>query len=107
MLDNTNFTSVETLMPAKFPCVSVVLFDNPLNMQAYDLSGNENAVNANCEINVFSNKKSTSKNEAKGIFNAVDETMRRMGFQRTTYSPIVLTSDSTRLVGRYRKIVCK
>jgi hypothetical protein len=101
------FASVETLSPATYPCISIVMFDNPLNMQAYDLSGNENAANSNFEINVFSNKANTAKTEAKGIFNAVDDLMRRLGFIRNSYAPITLTSNNARLVGRYRKIVCK
>lgn len=70
-------------VPASFPCVTIVEADNQVLKQTRDLSGVEHYAKAMYEINVYSNKASGKKSEAKEISNMIDGMMTDMLFTRT------------------------
>lgn len=70
-------------VPASFPCVTIVEADNQVLKQTRDLSGVEHYAKLLYEINVYSNKASGKKSEAKEISNMIDGMMTDMLFTRT------------------------
>ena len=97
---------VET--PARFPAVTIVEADNRVltRMRTENI---ENAVSSMFEINVYSNKASGKKAEAKAIANAVDEKMSAIGYTRTFREQIPNLKDATiyRIVCRYEAVIDK
>ena len=69
--------------PASFPCVTIVEADNKVYERTRDLSGVEHHAQVMYEINVYSNKVSGKKSEAKEISNMIDGMMTDMLFTRT------------------------
>lgn len=70
-------------VPASFPCVTIVEADNKVYERTRDLSGVEHHAQVMYEINVYSNKVSGKKSEAKAISNTIDGMMTDMLFTRT------------------------
>lgn len=70
-------------VPASFPCVTIVEADNQVLQYTRDLSGVEHYAKIMYEINVYSNKASGKKSEAKEISNMIDGLMTDMLFTRT------------------------
>lgn len=70
-------------VPATFPCVTIVEADNQVLKYTRDLSGVEHYAKIMYEINVYSNKVSGKKSEAKEISNMIDGLMTDMLFTRT------------------------
>ena len=68
---------------ASFPCVTIVEADNKVYERTRDLSGVEHHAQVMYEINVYSNKVSGKKSEAKEISNMIDGMMTDMLFTRT------------------------
>ena len=103
-----NVVGVTVLSPSEFPCVCIEQTDSYVYEQGIDSSSNENNAVIVYEVNVFSNKKSGKKAEAKSIFAIVDQELNNLGFVRNTCNPILL-NDSTkyRLFGRYTGVVDK
>jgi len=95
-------------VPAKFPCVTLVEADNRVN-QSMRTINIENAVNVMYEMNVFSNKTSGKKAEAKAIATKADEVMETIGFTRTFREQIPNLNDATiyRMVCRYEAVIDK
>lgn len=91
--------------PPKLPCVSIVEADNRVYEQMRTVKI-ENAAFLMYEINIYSNKVSGKKTEAKAIANTADEAMAALGFTRTFRNPIPNYSDATvyRIVCRYEAI---
>jgi len=97
--------STINLNPPKFPCVFIEEADNYPLYSSADTGSIENHVVLMYEVNVFSNKTSGKKREAKEIFNVIDGAFEDMGFRRITLQPMTI-DDSTkyRLVGRYTAV---
>lgn len=95
---------VET--PAKFPAVTILEADNRVltNMRTLKI---ENAVSVMYEMNVYSNKASVKKTEAKEIATRADEVFESLGFTRTFREQIPNLKDATiyRIVCRYEAVV--
>ena len=95
-------------IPAKFPCVTLVEADNRVNQQMRTINI-ENAANVMYECNVYSNKSSGKKSEAKAIASVVDEEMTSIGFTRTFKEQVPNLKDATiyRIVIRYEAVFDK
>lgn len=88
--------------PPKFPCVTIEQNDNSV-VANFRTNKIENLVSVMFEINVYSNKDSGKKAQAKEIMSLVDGYMSGLGFTRTMLSPLPNLEDSTiyRLTARY------
>ena len=97
---------VET--PARFPAVTIVEADNRVltRMRTENI---ENAASSMFEINIYSNRASGKKAEAKAIANAADEKMASIGYTRTFREQIPNLKDATiyRIVCRYEAVIDK
>jgi len=103
---NAFVTSEYTDSPSEFPCVSVVEADNYTYRKTQDNDLKEHHTNVMYEVNVFSNKKNTSKSEAKAIIEIVDTAFQNMKFTRT-FKDNVPNKDKTiyRIVARYEAVI--
>ena len=94
--------------PASFPAVTIVEADNRVftRMRTLDI---ENAVTSMIEINIYSNKSTGKKAEAKAIAATADETMTSIGYTRTFRQQVPNLKDATiyRIVCRYEAVVDK
>lgn len=92
--------------PAKFPAVTIVEADNRIfeRMRTRKI---ENAVRVMYEVQIFSNKASGKKAEAKEIANTADGVFASLGFTRTMRSQVANIKDATiyRIVCRYEAVV--
>lgn len=71
-------------IPASYPCVTI---DETYNVEVESDSSNRERYNrVRYRVQVFSNKKSGKRAEARNIQNKVDELFRDIGFYRTSYS---------------------
>ena len=97
---------VET--PARFPAVTIVEADNRVVQRMRTLNI-ENAVLSMFEVNIYSNKASGKKSEAKAIANTVDEFFSSIGYTRTMRNQVPNLNDATiyRIVCRYEANVDK
>lgn len=95
---------VET--PARFPAVTIVEADNRV-LTWMRTENIENAVSSLFEVNIYSNRASGKKAEAKSIANAVDEKMASIGYTRTFREQIPNLKDATiyRIVCRYEAVI--
>lgn len=97
-----------TETPARFPCVTIVEADNRVipSMRTLNI---ENAILSMFEINIYSNKASVKKSEAKAIANTVDEFFSSIGYTRTFREQVPNLKDATiyRIVCRYEANVDK
>lgn len=94
--------------PPKFPAVSIVESDNRVVERMRTLNI-ENAVSVMYEVNVYSNKVSGKKSEAKAIAATLDAEFAKIGFTRTMKNQVANLNDATiyRIVCRYEAIVDK
>lgn len=95
-------------MPAKFPHVSIVEADNRI-LQRMRTDAIENAASVMYEVNIYSNKASMKKSEAKAISETVDTLFTGIGFTRTFRQQVPNLKDATiyRIVCRYEAVVDK
>ena len=87
--------------PSSFPHVSFVLTDNSV---IPDMTGMDKELSqVMFEVNVYSNKKTGKKTEAKDIMKVIDTKMFSMNFRRIALNPVPNLEDGTiyRLVARY------
>ena len=92
--------------PATFPTVSLSEIDN-VNVDALiDSSKEEKYAGLGYRLQVFSNKESGKKTEAKAIFKTADEILCGMGFRRRTYSttPEIYNSTIFSITATYEAI---
>ena len=75
-------------VPAAFPCVTLYEADNSTYKRSQDDNSQEHQANLMYECNVYSDKATGKKTEARSIAKLVDETMQGMKFTRTFYQPI-------------------
>ena len=94
--------------PAKFPAVTIVEADNRI-LQRMRTTNIENACSVMYEINIYSNKGTGKKAEAKAIATTADTVMESIGFTRTFREQIPNLKDATiyRIVCRYEATVDK
>lgn len=92
--------------PSSFPFVSIVENDNRIVTRMRTLNI-ENAVSVMYECNIYSNKVSGKKQEAKAIANTLDEAFASAGFTRTMRNQVANLFDASiyRIVCRYEAIV--
>ena len=95
-------------MPAKFPHVSIVEADKRI-LERMRTNNIENAVAVMYEVNVYSNKASGKKSEAKAIANTLDDVLSGIGFTRTFREQVPNLRDATiyRIVCRYEAVIDK
>lgn len=123
-LENDIFTAVATAVrtahpgtfctgeyveaPPSFPAVSIIENGNSV-MQRYRTLNIENAVSVMYEVNIYSNKASGKKSEAKAIAATLDDAFADIGFTRTMRNQVANLNDATiyRIVCRYEAIIDK
>jgi hypothetical protein len=84
-----------TRMPSKFPAVTLDETQNVMVDRLEDSSNTENFAGVTYRLQVFSNKRTGKKAEARAIFATADAEMRRIGFRRVTYTTTPEIYDST------------
>lgn len=88
-------TGEYTRKPSKFPTVTLDETQNVMVDRLEDSSNAENFAGVTYRLQVFSNKRTGKKAEAREIFATADAEMRRMGFRRVTYTTTPEIYDST------------
>ena len=91
----TTVTGEYTRKPSKFPAVTLDEIQNVVVERLEDSSNAENFAGVTYRLQVFSNKRTGKKAEAREIFATADAEMRRMGFRRVTYTTTPEIYDST------------
>ena len=93
--------------PSKFPTVTLDETENVMVDQLEDSSKEEKFVGVTYRLQVFSNKQSGKKAEARAIFATADAEMRRMGFQRVTFTvtPEIYESTIYQINATYEAVV--
>ena len=91
----TTVTGEYTRKPSKFPAVTLDETQNVMVDRLEDSSKIENFAAVTYRLQVFSNKQTGKKAEARAIFATADAQMRHMGFQRVTYTTTPEIYDST------------
>lgn len=91
--------------PPKFPAVSVVEMDNNVDERALDNGNVENAVNVMYQVDVYSNRNTGKKAQAKAIIALIDNVLAQYRFVRTFCNPVQNFNDATiyRMTARYRR----
>jgi hypothetical protein len=84
-----------TRQPSKFPLVAIDETRNVMVEQLEDSSHEENYAGVTYRLQVFSNKQSGKRAEARAIFTTADTEMRKMGFRRVTYTTTPEIYEST------------
>ena len=91
----TTVTGEYTRKPSKFPAVTLDEIQNVVVERLEDSSNTEKFSGVTYRLQVFSNKRTGKKAEAREIFATADAEMRRMGFRRVTYTTTPEIYDST------------
>ena len=91
----TTIKSEYVRSPANFPTVALSETDNVNVDSLMDSSQKEKYAGLTYRLQVFSNKESGKKSEAKAIFKTADEILCGMGFRRRTYSTTPEIYNST------------
>ena len=102
----TSIKSEYVRSPASFPTVALSEIDN-VNVDALiDSSHEEKYAGLGYRLQVFSNKESGKKSEAKAIFKTADEILCGMGFRRRSYSttPEIYNSTIFSITATYEAI---
>ena len=96
-----------TRKPSKFPTVTLDETSNVMVDRLEDSSNDENFAGVIYRLQVFSNKRSGKRAEAREIFATADAEMRRMGFRRVTYSttPEIYNSTLYEINATYEAVV--
>lgn len=84
-----------TRKPSKFPCVTLDETQNITVDNLVDSSHEENFSGLQYRMQVFSNKQSGKRAEARAIFKTADAYLRGIGFRRKTYTTTPEIYDST------------
>lgn len=94
--------------PSSFPAASIVETSNVVYQNTMDTQGEVHDL-ITYEVNVYSNKATGKKTEAKTIMACIDELFLAKGFRRRVMSTIPNQQDSTiyRITARYSAIVDK
>lgn len=88
-------TGEYTRMPSKFPAATLDEIENVAVDELEDSSVAEKFTRLTYRLQIFSNKQSGKKAEARAIFATADSVMRRLGFRRITYTTTPEIYEST------------
>lgn len=88
-------TGEYTRMPSSFPAATLDEIENVTVESLEDSSVAENFSGLSYRLQVFSNKQSGKKAEARAIFATADKVMLGLGFRRITYTTTPEIYDST------------
>ena len=100
--------STDDRVPSSFPYVCVKEVDNYIYTKTIDSGSGENHVKVMYQVDVYSNKVSGRKSEAKKILAKADEVLRGLGFTRLSSSPVDMDNGTIcRYVARYSAVVSK
>lgn len=93
--------------PPSFPCASIIEEGNTTVVKTQTSDGTENHARLLYEVNVYSNKQTGKKTEARSIMQVIDQKFLSMGFTRVMLNPIPNMEDATiyRMVARYQATV--
>ena len=92
--------------PASFPCVTVTEDTNYTYVYSKDEMPDEHHADVQYAVNVYSNRQSGAKLEAKAIMNIADAAMQGMKFWRTMTRQVPNVDRTIyRLIARYHAIV--
>lgn len=91
----TTVTGEYTRKPSKFPCVTLDEIENVTVDALEDSSHEEKFAALGYRLQVFSNKASGKKAEARAIFATADARLRSLGLRRKTYTSTPEIYDST------------
>lgn len=89
------FIGEYTRMPSKFPAATLDEIENVTIDRLEDSSDAETYSGLTYRLQVFSNKQSGKKAEARAIFATADSVMRGLGFRRITYTTTPEIYEST------------
>lgn len=93
-------------VPESFPCVTVTEDTNYTYVYTKDEQLAEHHAEVQYAVNVYSNKQTGAKLEAKAIMNIADNAMQSMKFWRTMTRQIPNVDRTIyRLIARYRAVV--
>ena len=100
-------TGEYTRQPSKFPTLTLDEMQNVMVDRLEDSSNEEHFAGVTYRVQVFSNKQSGKKAEARAIFATADDAMRRLGFRRVTYTttPEIYESTIYSITATYEAIV--
>ena len=104
---NITVTGEYTRQPSKFPALTLDETENVMVDRLEDSSKEERFAGVTYRLQVFSNKQSGKKAEARAIFATADDVMRRLGFRRVTYTstPEIYESTIYSITATYEAIV--
>ena len=88
-------TGEYTRMPSKFPAATLDEIANVTVDELEDSSAAEQYSALTYRLQIFSNKQSGKKAEARAIFATADRVMRGLGFRRITYTTTPEIYEST------------
>ena len=88
-------TGEYTRQPSKFPTATLDEIENVTVDSLEDSSSDETFSGLTYRLQVFSNKQSGKKAEARAIFATADSVLRGLGFRRMTYSTTPEIYEST------------
>ena len=88
-------TGEYTRQPSKFPTATLDEIENVAVDRLEDSSDSERFSGLTYRLQVFSNKQSGKKAEARAIFATADGVLRSLGFRRMTYSTTPEIYEST------------
>lgn len=93
--------------PSKFPMLTLDETQNVMVDQLEDSTNEEKFAGVTYRLQVFSNKQSGKRAEARAIFATADAEMRRMGFRRVTYTttPEIYESTIYSITATYEAVV--
>jgi hypothetical protein len=96
-----------TRKPSKFPTVTLDESENVMVDRLEDSSKEEKFTGVTYRLQVFSNKQNGKKAEARAIFATADAEMRRLGFQRVTFTttPEIYESTVYQITATYEAVV--
>ena len=100
-------TGEYTRQPSKFPTVSLDEVENVTVGALEDSSAAEKFSGLTYRLQVFSNKQSGKKAEARAIFATADKVMLGLGFRRVTYTttPEIYESTIYSITATYEAVV--
>lgn len=91
----TNLLGENVRKPSAFPAVTLDEIENVTVAQLVDSSDEERYAGLGLRLQVFSNKTSGKRAEARAIFATADKVMLGLGFRRITYTTTPEIYDST------------
>lgn len=104
---SVNMSGEYTRKPSKFPACTVSEIENVIVDDLMDSTGAEKYSGLGYRVQVFSNKASGKKAEAKAIFASAEKVMRGLGFRRKTYTttPEIYESTIYSITATYEAVV--